>query len=323
MISKYKIMSCIGLFLASQFTWASELLTDEVMANTTFEKLLKVSPNDADEYVQLQQDLNKLNVVLIRVKETHSLNIKNLNDYQKSSINEYNRNEKYILFNQIEGAKHKKLINESGYELQQVRNKLHIASNRSRELEDEIESLYTQKYAVKDDVLIDKLLRGELVVLTDTQEKLVVDTLISFKMAPTKFVTLLEHPNVDRLLPFYLKEQLKIFNEGNIPLIDALSNDKVMDAVVVKLQAINFINEQAVTEIVGRVYSIKEASEDFDGETQTVLVKSHLTAGTVNPLNAIELYDVPIPTEELVNRLSGLTESNMNFQQLKSVSVDK
>jgi len=314
MITKHKIMICMGLMVVSSLSLANVSSEPRKIAQTVFDKLLDVSPNDADEYIQLKQDIDYLSTVLIKTKQVHSDNIKVFSQHQEATNNEYNRNDKFILFNQLDNNVFKKDIDGSGYELKRVREKLHIASNRYRELEDAVKALYISKYAVDDNTLLNKLLAGDVVVFAKKQQQDVIEHLIAFQDEPQQMVKLFEHPNVVLLLPDYLKEQLRIFKEGNISLIDALSNKNVMVAVVKKLQAIDFFSDEAVSNTVTSVYGAKQMNAILEFDADTVFISSSITAGTINPLKTVELYDIPIPSKELVDQLSKL-KGNSNLSR--------
>jgi len=305
----------MGMMVVSSLSLANTSSEPKRIAQTVFDKLLDVSPNEADEYIQLKQDIDYLSKVLIKTKQVHSDNIKVFSQHQKATNNEYNRNDKFIMFNQLDNNVFKKDIDGSGYELKRVREKLHIASNRYRELQDMVKALYISKYAVDDSTLLDKLLSGDVVVFAKEQQQDVIDHLISFQNEPQQMVKLFEHPNVVLLLPDYLKEQLKIFKEGNISLIDALSNKNVMVAVVKKLQAIDFFSDQAVSNAVSSVYGAKQMNAILGFDSDNVFISSNITSGTINPLKTVELYDIPIPSKELVEQLSKL-KSNNNLSKI-------
>jgi len=307
-------MICMGLMVVSSLSLANVSSEPRKIAQTVFDKLLDVSPNDADEYIQLKQDIDYLSTVLIKTKQVHSDNIKVFSQHQEATNNEYNRNDKFILFNQLDNNVFKKDIDGSGYELKRVREKLHIASNRYRELEDAVKALYISKYAVDDNTLLNKLLAGDVVVFAKKQQQDVIEHLIAFQDEPQQMVKLFEHPNVVLLLPDYLKEQLRIFKEGNISLIDALSNKNVMVAVVKKLQAIDFFSDEAVSNTVTSVYGAKQMNAILEFDADTVFISSSITAGTINPLKTVELYDIPIPSKELVDQLSKL-KGNSNLSR--------
>jgi len=306
------VLSICSLGWAGQLG-ANELAPKNHVAKTTFDKLLDVSPLDADEYVQLQNDISKLNKSLIMVKTQHGENLNQLSSHQQAADNEYNRDEKFMLFRQLDNQEYKNKIDDSGYSLNRVREKLHVASNRYQQLRLKVNDLYAKKYNVSNELLIDKLLDGEVVSLSITQQKLVINTLIELRQSPHKVVKLLEHPNVVEFIPDYLKEQLKVFDESDISLVNALSNEQVMGAVVDKLKAIDFLEEQQVTGLTGRVYSLDQTEELLGGESGPIYLHNNLSLGGVNPLTAVELYDIPIPSEELVNTINSLKNSTMRI----------
>lgn len=287
----------------------NELAPVHQVAKTTFDKLLDVSPNDADEYVQLQRDVKELTQALIKVKQQHGVNINALSEHQQAKDNEYNRDQKFMLFRQLDNQDYKKQINASGYTLSRVRQKLHIASNKLQLLRLKVNDLYAAKYQVADKSLIDNLLAGDIVSLSIPQQKLVVQYLIEQQDNPQQVVALLTHPNVAQMLPDYLKEQLKVFEDSNIRLLDALSNKQVMAAVVDKLKAIDFLEEQQVAQALGPIYAIDQGQDIINGAGAPIKLSNHLSQNDVNPLTAVELYDIPIPSKELVKAINGTSNT--------------
>ncbi len=299
-------MCCLS-YLAQAST--NELAPAHQVAKTTFDKLLDVSPVDADEYVQLQRDVKELTQALVKVKQQHGVNINALSDHQQAKDNEYNRDQKFMLFRQLDNQDYKKQINASGYTLNRVRQKLHVASNELQLLRLKVNDLYAAKYQVADESLIDKLLIGDIVSLSIHQQKLVVQHLIDSQNTPERVVTLLQHPNVAQMLPDYLKGQLKIFEDSNVSLLDALSNRQVMAAVVDKLKAIDFLEEQQVAQALGAVYAIDQGQDIINGSGGLIKLANHLSQNDVNPLTAVELYDIPIPSKELVKAINGTSNT--------------
>jgi len=294
------------LFGVTASSFAQTAGDNDKIAHTMFNKLLDVSPDRADEYIQLEQDIARFNLLLVKAKSNHASNIQQFSQHQISKDNEYNRNDKFITFRQLDNQQHKKLIAQSSYELQRIRSKLHQASNSYQVLQNKIDSLYIAKYAVVDSKLISALESGKVVVVAEHQKRRVIDHLISLKGYPQQLVNLLSHDSVAMLLPDYLKEQLKVFEESNISLVSALANRQVIDAVIDKLEAIEVLSEHQVMEIAASVYEIKEGSSLLSQGSYPISMSNYVGTGAISPLKAIELYDIPIPSEELVNQISSL-----------------
>jgi hypothetical protein len=63
---------------------------------------------------------------------------------------------------------------------------------------------------------------------------------------------------------------------------------------------------------VSSVYGAKQMNAILAFDTDTVFLSSNITSGTINPLKTVELYDIPIPSKELVEQLTKL-KGNSNF----------
>lgn len=297
----------------------------DLNAISNIDKLLDVRPNLIDEYIQLQRDIKTLTAVLLVKEGTHSEEFQKFNEYQKLISNKYNPNQIFNLFRQLDVQSHQQDITDNEYDLNRLKLKLYTAQVRYQQVEIEVEQAYLTKYAVDDKELTNGLLANEALLIKDDQQKVVFNLLKSYENNPRTFAQILSHPSVVALLPDYLKEQLNIFKEANISLVQALNKPEVMKAVISKVNAIDFSPAQLEDDVNKSIYSEQQVPKILNSIVMPIYISSDLDADTVNPVEAIELYDLPLPSQELVFLLASIRENNTTsvYSSLSDYSLDQ
>jgi hypothetical protein len=314
-INKVSVVIIILVCISSAYAQDKDednIFSSGVEQVNTFQKLLEISPELVDEYVLLKTDATMLTKAINTAYTVHRSKVNQLSEYQDKVDNEYSHNEKFRLFRQIDNQNHRQRVFNTEYELKRARTKLYQILIRLVAIENSVETHYTANNSVDNKEIEQKLLLGEILVLNKSQEKIVLDLLVTSQNEPDKFVQLVSHPNVVNILPDYLKEQLIIFNESGITIEDALTNKGVMAAVINKIKAIDVL-PQVVNDAFGlSIYSQEQAPKILDVVIAPVYLTTSLDADAIDPLTAVELYEIPLPSRELVIELAELRKKSLS-----------
>lgn len=311
-----KISVVLALLTCISYVHAQDKKEESIFSSgaeqvNTFQKLLAISPELVDEYVLLKTDAKMLSAAIKIADKVHRTKVTQLSAYQSKADNEYSDNEQFRLFRQIDNQNHRKQVLDTESELKWGRIKLYRTLIRLVEIENSVETNYAAKNSVDDKEIEKKLLLGESLVLTELQQKKVLDLLIASQNEPNKFVQLISHPNVVNILPNYLKEQLIIFNESGITIEDALTNKGVMAAVINKIKAMDVL-PQVDDEALGlSLYSQEQAPKILDVVIAPVYLITALDADAIDPLTVVGLYEVPLPSQDLVIKLAELRKASL------------
>ena len=316
MINTKKITVMIALLTCVSYVNAEDKKEGNIFASgveqlNTYQKLLIISPELVNEYVLLKTDAKTLTKAIKKANALHRNKVKQLSTHQGAVDNTYNYNEKFRLFRQIDNHSQRQQLINTDYELKRARKKLYQTLTSLVAIENTVATNYALKNTVGNREIEEKLLSGERLVLNANQQKIVLDLLIASQNEPNKFVQLLSHPNVVNILPDYLKEQLIVFNDSGIKIEDALLNEGVMTAVIDKIKAIKF-SSLVTNEAVGvSIYSQKEAPRILDVVTAPIYLSTALDADAIDPLSAVELYEIPLPSQALVIKLADLRKTGL------------
>lgn len=281
----------------------SPLLDEKVTERfslTFIEKLLLIEPDSVDKFSLLEQDIQRFNLELDSVTKEYSESVVKFNEYKKRNANEHNMNEEFMLFNQLENQRNMENITKAEYEVNKVREKLYYSLFEYESIKKRVEAIYRQKHKASIELLKAKLLAGESFVVIEEQKQDILNFLLQQQDKPELMAEMLLHENVREILPDYLIEQLDIFNQSNISLATALSNQQVMSAVVQKIQDVDVLPKMGVEDIGATIYSQQQAPKVLQLGEPPLLLDTYLDASIMRNFNIASIYELPIPSREVV-----------------------
>lgn len=289
-------------------------------SNKQLQQIIQDAPEIVNEYVLLKQDIDRLSAKLYHAETRFAEQMQAYRAYQNKSDNKYNQSEKFKLFRQLDNQEYYQQVRKSEYELKRVREKLYSSLLTFEDKSDEIDKLFIKKNAVADEEVIERLLAGQPVVLSEKQKPIAINLLFANQSNPKVFAKLIVHQNIAEMLPDYIRQQLAVFGSNDIPLEKALSNSEVMAAVIAKIKAIDAV-QQVIPEKIGvSIYSQKEAPKVLNFIAPPVYLAKDLNVEAVTLLQAVDLYELPLPSEELVLKLAELRGSEANLSDVISFS---
>lgn len=267
---------------------------------TFIEKLLLIEPDSVDKFSLLEQDIQRFNSELDSVTKSYSASVVKFNKYKTDTSNEHNMNEEFILFNQLENQRNMDSILAAEYEVNKVRAKLYYSLFEYESIKKRVESLYQQQRQSSLELLKAKLLAGESFVVLEEQKQSILNFLLEQQAKPEIMASILSHQNVQEILPDYLIEQINIFDQSNISLAQALSNNEVMQAVVNKIRDVDVLPKMGLEDIGATIYSEQQAPKVLQLGSAPLLLDTYLDASIQRSLNLARIYELPIPSKDIV-----------------------
>lgn len=267
---------------------------------TFIEKLLLIEPDVLDRYSLLGHDIERFTAELESVTKTYSESLVQFDQYKTSQTNQFNVNEEFILFNQLENQQHMQKILAAEFQVNKVREKLYNSLFEYESIKKRIETVYQQQHQASTSLLKEKLAVGDSFVIVEGQKQEVLQFLLAKQDSPDEMADMLLHKNLQQILPDYLIEQLNIFSQSNISLADALKNPEVMKAVVSKIQDIDVLPKMGLKDIGYKIYSVEQAPKVLKLGAPPLLIDTYLNASIQRNLNLALIYELPIPSEDII-----------------------
>lgn len=282
----------------------NELLAENVEQRfylTFMEKLLLIEPESVDKFALLEQDIKRFDSELKAATDIYTSTISDYKAYRKDDTNDKNLNDQFKLFNQLDNQQYLKLIKQTEYEVNKMRAKLYYSLFEYESIKKRVEDIYRLQHQAPISLLKEKLLRGESFVLVKGQKKQILEFLLEHKDQPQVLAQMLNHQNVQEILPEYLIEQLNIFKQANVDLETALQNQAVMSAVVAKISEVDVLPQMGLIDLGAKLYSEQYAPKVLSLGAKPILLDSYLDADLHYKLNIATIYELPVPSEDLVN----------------------
>ncbi len=291
-----------------------------------FDRLLSVNPQAADEYIYLQSEVSTLTLALQKAQENYHALVKGYSEFQADKGNEYNRNEKFKLFFQFDNQQYQLKLNESGRDVQRVKLKLNEAVSRFSQLQAQVEEKYLEKNVLGDADLRDKLRSGETVAFSKKQQPLVFDFLSSLGHNPGSLAKMLGNKHIVAILPDYLKEQLRMFEEAGIALNSALKNPTVMQAFISSINSIELTHQDDTKGVVLSIYDDDKALQISQLDAKPVKLNRDLAADTNEELDPVYFYYIPAPSDGVLDSIGApigdVRDSTSVYDELSDYSLD-
>jgi hypothetical protein len=288
----------------SEVTQPSELLEENISDRfylTFLEKLLLIEPESVDTFTLLENDIKRFQSELDAVTNQYSSAITDFNKFKNEQTNQYNLSEEFRLFDQLKSQQHKQEITLSEYEVNKVREKLYYSLFEYESIKKRVEDKYQAKHQASLELLKEKLLAGESFILIKGQKQQILKFLMQYKNNPKALAKMLMHKNVQEILPDYLIEQLNIFSQSNIELADALSSPQVMDAVIARISEVDVLPQMGLEDVGAKLYSEQYAPKVLKLGSKPLMLNMYLDANIKRKLSLARLYELPVPSRDVVN----------------------
>lgn len=293
------LLVLLGVFAMS--VRASEAPNVNLDLPVTFTMVLNALPEAADEFVRLERDINQLESLMHNAERTHYAAARELKQYTQSSENPYNQHESFRLFRQLDQKQVQQQVRTSVYDLNRLQRKLNQAMSGYAALKKQVLLAYIEKNNVPIDSLHKQLLSGEPLALLPSQYPEVLSYLRSLESKPADLARALDNPSVIHILPDHIKEQLLLLRESGVTTSQVLSRPDIVKVVVANLHLGNTrMSDEDELNILS-VYRPETAFQDVDMQSIPLQLGSYLDAQMVEMNDLVELYDLPVPSEAVID----------------------
>lgn len=300
-----------------------------VLANEqafSFEKLLQVNPKKADEFVLLKSEIQRLKGYVEEARLAHEQSVKAFADYQSNQQTQLSNNQQQVLKEQLRSRQYQQDIDASASQLGRLQSRLLSKTQQLENIKRSIDADFIANHALNIDTLKQRLLSGERIELLPGQTALLIQAFEQLGSDAPSLATALQHQDIQHYLPEYLKEQFIQLQDSGISLTQALQKSEVKAAVMNGL-AIN--KPEQATASSGMVLSVYEVDDALIAQTAAspISIQADLDAKLMEFQNLVELYDIPVPSEEVVTSQPEPTPDPNNpdlvYEQLGDFAIDK
>ena len=265
----------------------------------TFDKLLEVKPDQADRFVALQSEINRLENYVKAARESHQQALSALKQYQTAQQNPAHQQGSVQVRDQLKVKQYQADLQSSKRQLDRLQKKLLEKKQQFAALKGEVHQQFLAEHKLDANRLAERLISGERIELVDGQQALLKEVLTKMQGEPTQLAIALQHPDIQDQLPEYLKAQFVQFAESEIPLQQALAKAPVMGAVLDTLTEVGAEIAQAEKNLAMRVYELDEQQLQEQAVIATQL-HTRLDAKLVRYHDLVQLYHMPVPSQTIV-----------------------
>ncbi|WP_221795131.1 hypothetical protein [Oceanobacter mangrovi] len=297
--------AALMLTLASALSGAlvSPALADnpDLDLQVSFDMVLTAMPDVADQYVQLQRDVEQLQTLQKEAMRNQRFAMMRYGQYDEKSQNDYNLNDSFRLFRQLDQKEVQQSIRASSRDLNRVQRKLDERLAELAELKQQVKLAYIRQNMLSEDQLKQRMLDGEPVSLLPSQHTMVLNFLKQLADKPEQLAKALENPGVSEILPDNIKEQLQVFRDSGVPLQQALARPRIMEVVINNLTVPMVASraDQADQQVIS-VYRSETAFADLDPALAPMTLGSFIDAQVFEINDLVELYDLPVPSRDVI-----------------------
>ena len=291
----------VGLLANPLANAESRASNPDLDLQVNFNMVLAATPDWADEYVQLERDIEQFRTLQKEALRNQRYSLERFNAYTESSRNEYNLNDTFRLFRQLDQKEVQQNVRNSNRHLNRVQRKLADKMQEMAHLKQSVKQAYISQNAIPQAELQQRLAAGEPVSLLPSQKNDVLAYLASLGKQPQTLATALGNPGIQEILPDNLREQLQSFRDAGVPLSSALTNDEVRKVIISNLQPTALANNMDMADqTVISIYRLETAFVDLDGERMPMALGSTIDAQIFELDDLVELYDLPVPSRDVV-----------------------
>ena len=295
-----RVLALVAVYIAPQLH-AVEEPNVNLDLPVTFNMVLNALPDAADAYVRLERDIGQLENLMRNAERTHSAAVSEYTRYKQRSDNAYNQNDSFRLFRQLDQKQVQQNIRTTVYDLNRLQRKLNQSMSQYEALKQQVLFAYIEKNQVPVAQLHQHLLDGEPVALLPSQYPEVLEYLRSLEKKPAHLARALDNASVMAILPDHIKEQLLLLKESGVSMSQALSRPDILQVVVANLDMGDARVSDEEDLSVLSVYRTETAFQEVDVQATPLQLSSYLDAYMVEMNDLVELYDLPVPSEAVID----------------------